>query len=378
MANVLIDGNYIFHKTFGIFSGFGKKDPGDVLSTDGEKNMFMRKVITDLSYALNQIPEIDRIVFCRDSRSWRKDFEIERSNYKESRTKGEGVDWSSFFSLMDQFGKYLENNGHIYSVGKGAEGDDLLWIWAEKLINKEENVIVISGDKDMHQIVKDDNKNWIVVWNNISKNNKISVEKEWLPFKNEDMSIFDVNPLVESIDVKYQKLISSCEINIVDTREFIFKKILAGDKKDDVPGVYPYYTEGKNGKKLYNIGEGRAKKIWDIFKESKWKSLSIEEMWETDDFINWLAGVSLRTIKQTDDNDNREKFKQNYIENGTLVWLSHKTIPLDVIRETSEKIESELKKSETPEIRKKELIENSPWGTNSNNVPKEFDPFKLF
>ena len=224
--------------------------------------MFIRKVITDLSYALNQIPDIKRIVFCRDSRSWRKDFEIERSNYKESRVKEEGVDWSSFFSLMDEFGKYLEEKGYVYSVQNGAEGDDLLWIWSERLIESGENVIAISGDKDMYQIVKDNDKNWIVVWNNLTKNNKITVAKEWNPVDESEMSIFDVDPLAEKTETKFNKLISSCELNQVDTREFIFKKILTGDKKDDVPGVYPYYVEGKNGKKLYNtrIVTGKARK----------------------------------------------------------------------------------------------------------------------
>jgi hypothetical protein len=77
-------------------------------------------VITDLCYALNQIPDINRIVFCKDSRSWRKDYKITRSVYKESRIKSEGVDWGSFFKLMDEFGDYLEESGFIYSSYKGA------------------------------------------------------------------------------------------------------------------------------------------------------------------------------------------------------------------------------------------------------------------
>lgn len=380
MVNVLIDGNYIFHKTFGIFSGFGKKNPGDVLSTEGERNMFIRKVITDLSYALNQIPDIKRVVFCRDSRSWRKDFEIERSNYKESRVKEEGVDWSSFFNLMDEFGKYLETNGYVYSVQNGAEGDDLLWIWSENIIKRGENVIIISGDKDMHQIVKDNNKNWIVVWNNVSKNNKITVSKEWNPSDNTEISVFDVDPMSENIETKYNKLISSCEINKIDTREYIFKKILTGDKKDDVPGVYPYVTTGKNGERISNIGDGRANKIWEIFLETEWKDMNMEDLWENEDFINWIGGVTLRLIKQTDNTENREKFKQNYIENGTLVWLSEKTVPLDIIRSVNSHIDEISEKNEytSPLLAKNDLIENSPWGSASHNVPKEFDPFKLF
>ena len=27
--NVCVDGNYLFHKTFGVIAGYGDKDPGD-------------------------------------------------------------------------------------------------------------------------------------------------------------------------------------------------------------------------------------------------------------------------------------------------------------------------------------------------------------
>jgi len=374
MTTIILDGNYIFHKTFGIFSGFGKKDPGDVLSTEGETNMFVRKVITDLAYALNQIPDINRVIFCKDSRSWRKDFEISRSVYKENRTKSEGVDWGSFFRVMDEFGKYLEDKGYIYSTQNGAEGDDLLWIWANRIIEEGDNVIAISGDKDLHQIVKVSGDNWIGVWNNNSKNNKLVVPVGWSPEKKATPSIFDVDPISGSGDGKLKKLLSSCEVIEIDVKELVFKKILTGDKKDDVPGVYPHTLKsGRNS----NIAEGKANKIWDLYLETEWKDLSMDQLWENEEFLEWIAGVSLRLLKQTDNQENREKFKQYYFENGTLVWLSEKTIPGDLIESVDSKIGPSLEEAKSPVINKKDLLESSPW-SGTGNAPKEFDPFKLF
>jgi hypothetical protein len=376
MISVVCDGNYLFHKTFGIFSGFGSKSPGDVLSSETDRNMFLRKVMTDLCYALAQIPDINRIIFCKDSKSWRKDYKITRSVYKESRIKGEGVDWGSFFKLMDEFGEFLEENGYIYSRLGGAEGDDLIWSWCDYLREKDDSVIVISGDKDMHQLVSFSDKNWIGIWNSNSKNNKFIVSEDWEREKEKDISIFDVDPSSGSSDSKLEKFVSSCIIEKIPTKQFVFKKILMGDERDDVPGVFPYLT--KNGK-ASNIAEGRAQKIWDLYKESPWEKFTMEELWMNDEFLTWLSGLSLRLLGQTDNSENRERFKQFYEENARLVWLNENSIPEDMVKSLKEHvIFLDLKpRLSSPLTDKKTMIEKSPWAKDTA-PPKGFDPFELF
>ena len=375
MISVICDANYIFHKTFGVFTGFGVKNPGDVLSSDAERNMFIKKVITDLCYSLNQIPNIKRIVFCKDSRSWRKDFKITRSVYKESRIKEEGVDWGSFFRLLEEFSEYLEENGFIYSAYKGAEGDDLIWAWSEYLTDLDETVIVISGDKDMHQLVNYTDKSWVGIWNSNSKNNKLIVSDNWKETIEEETSIFDVNPISGSNDSKMDKLLSSCTLEKIDTKEYIFKKILMGDKKDDVPGVFPYLT--KNGKNS-NIAEGKANKIWELYSDSDWKKYDMEYLWDNEDFLEWISGLSLRLISQTDNSENRDKFKKFYNENARLVWLNHKSIPRNMVEGLRSHVREKINMDRLPlNINKKEMIDNSPWA-NDSNPPKGFDPFELF
>ena len=148
-----------------------------------------------------------------------------------------------------------------------------------------------------------------------------------------------------------------------------------GDKKDDVPGVFPYLT--KNGK-TSNIAEGKAQKIWDLYVQSPWEKFSMEDLWENDEFLSWLAGLSLRLIGQTDNSENREKFKQYYEENGRLVWLNHKAIPEDMVENLKNHVIS-LSKSErvAPLVDKKIMIEKSPWAKDTS-PPKQFDPFSLF
>jgi 5'-3' exonuclease len=375
MITVCIDGNYIFHKTFGIFSGFGSKNPGDILSSEAERNMFVRKVVTDLCYSLNQIPDIKRIVFCKDSRSWRKDYKITRSVYKESRVKEEGVDWGSFFRLLEEFSEYLEENGFIYSSYKGAEGDDLIWAWCEHLNNLGETVIVISGDKDMHQLVKYTDKSWVGIWNSNSKNNRLIVSENWKKEDTTETTIFDVDPTSGSNDSKMDKLLSACTLEKIDTKAYIFKKILMGDKKDDVPGVFPYST--KNGKNS-NIAEGKANKIWELYLQSDWKDYPMEDLWNNEEFLGWISGLSLRLISQTDNKENREKFKQYYEENARLVWLNSESLPKNIVEGLRSHVRERFNMERLPlNINKKEMIEKSPWGSETT-PPKGFDPFELF
>lgn len=374
MISVIIDGNYSFYKTFGVFSSFGSKSPGDILASEAERNMFIRKIITDLCYSLNQIPNINRVVFCKDSRSWRKDYKITRSVYKESRIKSEGVDWGSFFNLMNEFGEYSEESGFIYSSFGGAEGDDLIWAWCDYLKNTDDCVIVISGDKDMHQLVEFNGERWTGIWNANSKNNKFIVAKDWYISQDNEPTIFNVTPDSGSSNDKMNKLISSCVVEKIDVKEYVFKKILTGDKKDDVPGVFPYIT--KNGKNS-NITEGKAQKIWNFYLETQWAKFELEEIWDNQDFLGWISGLALRLILQTDNEENRNKFKKFYEENAKLVWLNRKTLPPNLVQGMKSHIkELDAKEKSQVKIDKKEMIDNSPWF--KETTPKGFNPFEFF
>ena len=104
----------------------------------------------------------------------------------------------------------------------------------------------------------------------------------------------------------------------------------------------------------------------------------MEEIWDDKEFLSWLSGLCLRMLSQTDNTENREKFKLYYEENAKLVWLNSKTIPSDIIDGISEHIEKENSKERSnPVINKKQLIDKSPWG-GTNNTPSGFDPFELF
>lgn len=375
MVSVICDGNYLFHKTFAIFSDFGSKQPGEILRDPIEQGMFMRKIMTDLCYSLNQIPVNGHVIFCKDSRSWRKDLKIKRADYKGSRVKDEKVDWGSFFDLMDEFGKFLELSGYIYSKSNGAEGDDLLWFWNKKLRGLGHNVVVYSGDKDSHQLVGHE-ETWTICWNANSKNNKIFCPNNWKDnylSKERETSIFNLDFIADNEKDKMVHLSSSATLEYTDPIRLLFEKILTGDKGDDVPSVFSYE---KTPGKIFKLTKSKAESIYESFKQSGWGNSRLEDVWKDDEFMDWISGYVLRSLNYTDNANNRKEVSNNYQENAQLVWLSDQVIPEKVLADMEfsyTMIDLEVK---PVLIDKKNLIGRSRW--DQYEAPSAFNPFKSF
>jgi 5'-3' exonuclease len=378
MINILIDGNYIFHKTFGVFGGFGVKNPAEILGTPGEQAMFVRKVATDLCAGLRLLPQGGRLIFTCDSRSWRKDVEIEDGGYKSNRVKDETVDWSIFFELMSDFGHQLENQGFVFSKVKGAEGDDLLYFWSEHFNSIGENCIIISGDKDMHQLARHNEKGWTIIWNNNSKNNILAVppawEDNWVN-KEESVSIFDMTAAISPDKEKIKEFLKKVQVEEIIRRDFVFNKMLTGDKGDAVPGVW--YVQTPSGK-FNGISPKKAEQIMESLNQSEWRGTTFTEMLKSEEFLSWVSGFILRILKDVDNTENRKKVSSNLLRNYTLMWLDRKVMP-DFV---SESCDAEvLRGIEIPKknitIDRVKILEGTIWAT-TQSVPKAFDPFANF
>ena len=377
MINILIDGNYIFHKTFGVFGGYGNKNPMDILGTSNEQSMFIRKISTDLTYSLRSIPTGGRLVFAADSRSWRKDVEIEGGGYKSNRVKDEEAGWSLFFNLLTSYGEHLEKMGFIFSKVNGAEGDDLLYFWADYLTSKGENCIIISGDKDLYQLARWKQDNWTIVWNANSKNNILSVpkgwEEKWLN-KNSEVSVFDMGSIMDPDKEKLKEFKKRVDVNEISPRDFVFVKMLVGDRGDAVPGIW----EVKNGSKIQGVTPKKAEVVLESLQTTKWAKLPFSDLIDDDEFLEWTAGYCIRLLKDIDSKENREKAANNLRRNYKLMWLDKTVIPSEVISGSIEELKRGIsleKKSIT--LDRVKIIEGTNW-VSSQNAPSQFDPFKDF
>jgi len=377
MINVLIDGNYIFHKTFGVFGGYGNKNPGDILGSENEQSMFIRKISTDLCSSLRSIPAGGKLIFTADSRSWRKDVEIEGGGYKSNRVKDEEVDWTVFFHLLEAFGNHLEKMGFIFSRVTGAEGDDLLYYWADYLNTKGQDCVILSGDKDMHQLARWKGNNWTIVWNANSKNNMLSVpqgwESNWLN-KKEDVSIFDMNSAMDPDKEKMKDFVQKNEITEINPRDFIFIKMLIGDKGDAVPGIWESIVNGKTNR----LTPKKAETILESLQDTKWKESSFQDLIQDSEFLDWISGYSLRLIKEIDTTENRKKAAENLKRNYKLMWLDKTVIPMEVTTRAVEELRRGISLEKKPiTLDRVKILEGTTWVSKST-APSQYDPFKNF
>jgi hypothetical protein len=380
MINILVDGNYIFHKTFGVFGGYGNVDPGKILKDKNEQGAFIRKVSTDLCSSLKMIPQGGRLIFTADSRSWRKDVEIEDGGYKSGRVKDENVDWSIFFDLMQAFGSHLEKMGFIFSKVEGAEGDDLLMYWSDYFNSKGESCIIITGDKDLHQLANVSTGAWTAIWNNNSKKNVISVPNGWKETwleKNESVNIFNMASTISPEKERFKDFLKKVQIEDIHSKPFIFNKILIGDKGDSVPSVWSYEQNGK----VVNFTQRKADTVYEAFLESEWCDEPFSTLInssESDEFLNWISGLIIRTSKGVDSTENRNKVKSNMLRNFKLMWLDSSMIPAFVANGCNAEINRGMSmEKKSVSLDRIKILEGTEWVT-SGYQPKGFDPFENF
>jgi 5'-3' exonuclease len=378
MVNILIDGNYIMHKTFGIFAGYGKDiDPGKILADKKDQSAFVRKIATDLCSSLRMLPSGGRLIFTSDSRSWRKEVEIENGGYKSGRVKDENVDWSIFFELLNSFGHHLERMGFIFSKVEGAEGDDLLLFWSRKFNQEGENCIIVTGDRDLHQLARSEDGVWTAVWNNNSKNNLFTVPLGWnvnLSQKSQEISVFNMELTISPEKDKLEEFIKKVNVSEIDSKPFLFKKILTGDSGDSVPSVWEFISNGK----VNRFTEKKSDDVYSLFLNSEWKDLSVSDLLVNDDFLSWISSLILKISKGIDSTENRVKVRSNFLRNYKLMWLDPEVIPDSVNKACYSEIERGIslgKRSVT--LDRIKILEGTEWVT-PGYQPKGFDPFENF
>ena len=145
-------------------------------------------------YRMEHHDEYGEVVLTWDSKhSWRRDYFPE---YKASRRKGReksDLNWNDIFGTLNKIRNEIkENFPYKYLEVFGAEADDIIGFLCEE--NRDEKIMIISGDKDFIQLQKYPNV------------------KQWSPITKKDVNGF--NPTT-----------------------YLKEHILKGDTSDGVPNV---------------------------------------------------------------------------------------------------------------------------------------------
>ena len=117
-------------------------------------------------YRMEHHDEYGEVVLTWDSKhSWRRDYFPE---YKASRRKGReesDLDWEDIFGTLNKIRNEIKQNfPYKYLEVFGAEADDIIGFLCEE--NKNEKIMIISGDKDFIQLQKYPN---VTQWSPITK-----------------------------------------------------------------------------------------------------------------------------------------------------------------------------------------------------------------
>ena len=117
-------------------------------------------------YRMEHHDEYGEVVLTWDSKhSWRRDYFPE---YKASRRKGReesDLNWDDIFGTLNKIRNEIkENFPYKYLEVFGAEADDIIGFLCEE--NRDEKILIISGDKDFIQLQKYPN---VTQWSPITK-----------------------------------------------------------------------------------------------------------------------------------------------------------------------------------------------------------------
>lgn len=279
-------------------------------------------LINDYNKITTSFP-FDAIYFIADSkRNWRKTIYPE---YKGKRKKDLDIDWDFVFDTFDKFKEYVNNkpNCNLYQIDP-FEGDDLIaHIVTESNKNGSSNII-ISNDSDLQQLLEYNiNKDYI----NMIYNYKFNDEKIYVPdnYKiflqhiedNTDGDIFNLNNDIEFLNY-FDTITNRAKIIQINKEESYFKKIVAGDKGDNILSVVKF------NENIRGIAEDGANNVYKLYKQKYPEYINFD----SDDFINNLSEI-LAIYRKNTEPDFKYKVITKIIESRKLTRLDGKYLPIN-------------------------------------------------
>lgn len=330
MINLVLDGNYIFHKMVFILN---KSDSSSELKNSLIE--YLKGWIKQHSW--------NQVYFASDSGSyWRKEIYPE---YKQTRKKDATIDWSDMYNSYTEFKDYVKNEMKSVTVceNPGIEGDDWIAYLCEKTNKIGQSNFIITSDSDIHQKV---NFQLSPLCINMMLRDTYSQEKLFLPSNYQYFlqklskdaisgDIFESNTNWDDIEF-IEKIVKRYNVDEIVSEEKLFLKLVTGDKRDNIPSIY--IKEGKTGK-FTGIGDAGASKIYEKFKEENLDDIDFQ----SDEFKDKLIEIISIEKKLTDD-EVIKKIKRSLNLNLNLINLNSYFIPEDVINVMDELIELVNKK----------------------------------
>jgi len=380
---LLIDGNYFLHsRLFVLPRPKGKQLLGDKES----QSQLMRKLCIDFASEVRKMaPFVDQIVVAVDAKSWRKDL-FPDAQYKGTRTHDDSINWKAVFGVYAEWQKILEQKGIIIHQVQGAEADDVMYGWSTQLNSEGKNCIAWTGDRDLIQLVNyNQATDAYTLWYYNSKKKLIAFEGFEDVMASRKTSAMTNDELLFNIaseEATYDKLKEDfqawmdknrVEVQEINCDDFVFGKILQGDKSDNIPSVITWTKAASNGKiRNYSLTEKHCVKILEQYKKEE-SEFTIEHFFNRGQ-VNKLVDIIYRVVGKSDPKEIRIRFNQNL----DLVLLHYNTIPLAIQKGIYNNIA--VDRNVLPEFsnitQMEKILEGTDWmAKKSQGAPKKYDAF---
>ena len=381
---LLIDGNYfVFSRLFVLPK---PKGGALLLGDDKQKSQFMRKLAIDFASEMRKLKMfVDDVVLTVDSKSWRKDLYPD-AQYKGTRKQNKTVDWTAVYEVYEAFQQIVAKKGVTVHQIQGAEADDVIFGWSTMLNARGKSCIVWTGDRDLIQLVNYSNTNDAhTVWYYNTKKSLYGYkgfEADMAESASKDMTEDDMlfnmggqHMMRDAYQRDIMSWVKANKINITEVNcdEFIFKKVLVGDKSDNIPSVITWQKEMKNGKlRNYSITDKTAESIYNQFIK-EYKDFKIDYLFSSEakdklsDIIYRVVGHSSLTL-----------IKANLTNNIALMLLHNKTIPDPIQKAIYDAIEKDWEgalENKDGLFEMDKILKDTEWldGAKKNNFAP--DPF---
>jgi 5'-3' exonuclease len=367
--NFVVDASGIFYRSLFTIGSFGSRKGERLLESDESKGIFMRKLATDFSALVKSVDNLSRVIVCLDSTSWRKQIEIEEGGYKISREKGRddiNVNWDAFFELTREFAEILTLRGYVISKVKDAEADDLLFLWARKLNSVGESVIMVTGDKDLHQVVDvHPNGSWTVALDPVVERRKVFLTKEAKELSHvseeSEVDIFNPDSWLSTPGDFLTALLSKNDEKIIDPVKVATYKVILGDNGDSVPSIFTW-KDSKDETKIRSITENKLEKALSNLPPLTWKDLREGKL-----IPELTSAVNIVTKMNYSPEETERKIKRNI----QLVVLHEDIIPQDI--QTNFNFFFEKITSSPIHLTREAILEGTKWWSKKVFVPKSYE-----
>lgn len=375
---LIIDGNFFAHRCIGILN---QGQNINHLSSKEENELFKTGLKIQLYHLWKTFEKYcDNFILVADSLSWRKNIKPfepyyslpgEVLGYKEQREevkKESAINYENFYYNYGEFVKELISYDLSLSVN-GLEGDDLIRLIRDKLVNHDK--IIFANDGDLEQLIF---KNTIMYRNVRSKSSpdgEILISKSYfdLYLSEEDYrtKLLQNPEKIEKRNLIYINLFDNKPVQrklgyglkISQPFKTILTKTICGDKSDNILPIIKW--KAKTGTRLFSVKDTHIEEtLTNQFKKfDEDTSFQILKMSGNEELRNDLLEFIkdlLVVCNQPCRDDFARRVMNHYLHNLKLVFINPEFFPKESMTEFNGLCPKILDLLQTKELSSKELV----------------------